>query len=49
MENGEEVEVQLYTLNWALDGGEWIPPLPGRLNPAERIPGTYCTEDWLGL
>jgi len=49
METGEEVEVQLYTLNWALDGGEWVAPLSGRFTPAERALGTCCTEGWVSL
>jgi hypothetical protein len=38
METGKEVQVQLYTLNWALVGGSVGSTSPWLIYPAERAP-----------
>jgi hypothetical protein len=49
MTTGDPVTVQIYTLTWALDGDEWLAPLPGRFTPDQRLPGTCCIKVWVGL
>jgi hypothetical protein len=44
------VELQLHAfLNSALDGGEWLALLPGRLTPRERAPATQWIGGCVGL
>jgi hypothetical protein len=37
-----------YSLNSALDGGEWSASRPGRFTPRERAPGTHWIGGWVG-
>jgi hypothetical protein len=33
----------------ALDGDEWIASRFCRFTPGERVPGTHCVGEWVGL
>jgi hypothetical protein len=36
-----------HSLTWALGGGEWSDPRPGRFTPRERDPGTHWIGSWV--
>jgi hypothetical protein len=48
METYGRVEVYTHALISALNGGEWWALLPGRFNPAERVPSNHCIGGWMG-
>jgi hypothetical protein len=44
---GVGVYIHLFMTS-ALDGGEWLAPLPGRFIPGERVLGTHWIGGWVG-